>query len=312
MTTEEAIEKLGKDFPDLHWAFVPENIRESDELVSYWPGDATEDVMVCVLKAAKIREEFHRQDFFFVNFAYRHDYQALSTRSDNLVTIKENDCYIGQPFSGYAIRGDAKEDIVIIGVLIRRTAFFREYLPALSTDNAMFHFFLDPQTDLFSAAMIHLTFDGSHPLRNLLELMVKEYAEKTEDTQGILKPMTLTLLMHVARQYRRTSVEKLGLSPADRIIRYMSEHTDKITLAMIASRFSYHPNYISSLLRQKTGRTFSQILLEQRMERAAALLKETDLSVEEVAAMVGYNNSSNFYRAFRSCFHVSPRGYFRT
>ena len=309
MTIEDAIQKLGNDFPNLNWDFVPENIRENEEVMSYWPGEPQEDVLVCVLKARHVREVFHRQDFFFLNFAYRQDYQALSTRSDNLLTIKENDCYIGQPFSGYAIRGESEEDIVIIGVLIQRDAFFREYLSALAVDNAMFHFFLDPQTDRFSEDMIHLTFDESHSVRKILELMVLEYAGKNEDTQSVLKPLTLTLLMYVAREYRKTSLQSDSGTLSDRIIRFVSEHSDKVTLEMIASHFSYHPNYISSLLRQETGRTFSDILLEQRMDRALALLQGTNLSVEEVSAMVGYNNTSNFYRAFRGYYHVSPRTY---
>ncbi len=45
------------------------------------------------------------------------------------------------------------------------------------------------------------------------------------------------------------------------------------------------------------------------MDRAIARLKGTDLSVEEAAAMVGYGNASNFYRAFRARYHVSPREY---
>ncbi len=311
MTLEEAIEKLGNDFPNMHWDYVPENIRESEEVMSYWPGEPQEDVLVCVLKARHVREVFHRQDFFFLNFAYRQDYQALSTRSDNLLTIKENSCYIGQPFSGYAIRGDSDEEIIIVGVLIQKDAFFREYLSSLSVDNSMFHFFLDPQRDCFSQDVIRLTFDGGHPLRKLLELMILEYAARKEDTQAILKPMTLTLLMHVARAYRNVSVKAEDQSLSDRIVRYIGEHTERATLGMTAAHFSYHPNYISSLLRQKTGRTFSEILLEQRMDRALALLKGTSLSVEEVSAMVGYRDTSNFYRAFRGYYHVSPREYFR-
>lgn len=273
------------------------------------PGEPQEDVLVCVLKTRHVSEVFHRQDFFFLNFAYCGDYQALSTRSDNLLTIKENSCYIGQPFSGYAIRGDSARDIVIVGVLIQKNAFFREYLSSLSVDNSMFHFFLDPQTDRFSQDVINLSFSGAHPFRKLLELMILEYADKKEDTQAILKPMTLSLLMYVAREYRKTA-EKAGVqSLADQIIRYIGEHTGKVTLGMIASHFSYHPNYISSLLRQKTGRTFSEILLEQRMDRALALLKGTSLSVEEISAMVGYSDTSNFYRTFRGYYHVSPREY---
>ena len=45
------------------------------------------------------------------------------------------------------------------------------------------------------------------------------------------------------------------------------------------------------------------------MERATILLKGTDLSIEEIAAMLGYSNNSNFYKAFREYYHVSPREY---
>ncbi|MCD8332355.1 MAG: helix-turn-helix transcriptional regulator, partial [Oscillospiraceae bacterium] len=75
--------------------------------------------------------------------------------------------------------------------------------------------------------------------------------------------------------------------------------------------FSYHPNYISTLLPKQIGKTFSQLLLEQRMERAAALLRGTALPVSQIAELLGYSNSSNFYKAFRAYYGVSPREYQR-
>lgn len=45
------------------------------------------------------------------------------------------------------------------------------------------------------------------------------------------------------------------------------------------------------------------------MERAAALLKGTDLSIEDIAAMLGYSNNSNFYTAFKNYYHLPPREY---
>ena len=89
----------------------------------------------------------------------------------------------------------------------------------------------------------------------------------------------------------------------------MKAHSDVVTLKDIAARFSYHPNYISALLHRELGKTFTEILLEQRMERAVILLKGTTLSIEEIALMLGYSNSSNFYKAFREYFHQSPRNY---
>lgn len=89
----------------------------------------------------------------------------------------------------------------------------------------------------------------------------------------------------------------------------MGEHTDAVTLKDIAKHFSYHPNYISTLLRREIGKSFSEILLELRMERALSLLKGTSLSIEKIALMLGYSNSSNFYKAFREYYGKSPRDY---
>ena len=305
-----AINKLAHDWSHLNWYFHDVVIDGKPDKMSQWQGDPSDDIMVVVFKGDHISEPFHRQEFFFVDYAYHLDYQALSAKFDNLITVREGDCYIGQPFSGYALRGEsAGDDIVMIGVHIKRETFFREYLPALSMDADMFRFFLDPQTDKFSDEFIHLSFEKSAPIRTLLEQMVMEYANRQEDTQIILKPMVLCLFMYIARRYRleKTKVEADTLS--GRIVQFISSHPESVTLKEIAAHFSYHPNYISTLLHQELGKTFSEIVLEQRMDRARILLKSTDLSIEEIAAMLGYSNNSNFYKAFKACFHLSPREY---
>lgn len=139
--------------------------------------------------------------------------------------------------------------------------------------------------------------------------MVREYAAPQKDTQAILKTLTLAVLMYVARQYHAEKPVEESSRLSDRIVRYMGEHTETVTLKEIAAHFAYHPNYISGLLRREMGKTFSQILLELRMERAVLLLRRTDLPIEEVADMLGYGNSSNFYKAFRGFYGCSPREY---
>lgn len=101
LSITESIEKLGTDFPELNWNFQEHRVGRKKELVSQWLGSPDEDIMVCVFKGKEIHEPFHRQDFFFINYAYTGDYGAQSYTFNNHVTIHENDCYIGQPFSGY-------------------------------------------------------------------------------------------------------------------------------------------------------------------------------------------------------------------
>lgn len=305
-----SLTELSEQFSRRNWKYLDVPAGSPMEKSYAWPAAPEEDIMICVHKGREVREEFHRQDFFFFNFAYKGDYSALSYRSDNPITVHENECYIGQPFTGYALCVHSPEEIIIIGILIRKETFFRTFLPVLSSDSRLFHFFLAPQTNAYSDRYIRLHFDDPASVRTLLEMMVVEYASPQEDTQTILQPMVLTLLMQVARQYKRAVPAPDHDRLSDRIIRYMNEHPGTVTLKDIAKHFSYHPNYVSGLLRRQTGKTFSELQLKQRMERAVSLLKGTTLSVEEIAAMVGYTNNSNFYKAFREYYHQSPRQYF--
>ena len=303
-----AINKLARDWSHLNWEFRNVVIDGKPDKMSQWQGDPDDDIMVVVFKGNHISEPFHRQEFFFIDYAYHLDYDALSAKFDNMVTVREGDCYIGQPFSGYALRGDSQDDdIIMIGIHIKKEAFFKEYLPALSMDADMFRFFLDPQTDKFSDEFIHLSFEKTSPIRTLLELMVIEYADRKEDTQLILKPMALSLFMHIARRYRLEKPAAVSSTLSDRVVQYISAHPESVTLGELASRFSYHPNYISSLIRSETGKTVSEIVLEKRMERAVLLMKNTTLSIEEISAMLGYSNHSNFYKAFKGYYGVTPR-----
>ena len=307
---ELAINKLAHDWSHLNWEFRDVSLEGKPDKMSQWQGDPDEDIMVVVFRGNHISEPFHRQDFFFIDYAYHLDYNALSAKFDNLITVREGACYIGQPFSGYALRGDSEGDeIIMVGVHIKKEAFFREYLPALSMDADMFRFFLDPQTDRFSDEFIHLSFEETSPVRTLLELMVIEYADKKADTQQILKPMVLSLFMHIARRYRLEKPDLSADTLSGKIVQYINSHPESVTLKEIAEHFSYHPNYISTLLHQELGKTFSQIVLEKRMDRAVILLKGTTLSIEEIAAMLGYSNHSNFYKAFKEYYGKTPREY---
>ena len=308
----QAVNKLGADFPNLNWNFRPDPSSGKTELISQWLGDEDEDVMLCVFKGRHIHERFHRLDFFFLNFAMQGDYRAQSSRYDEETLIREGDCYIGQPFSGYALRSNSKSDIVIPGILIRRKVFFNEYLAPLSSDPVLLKFFLDPEVNQYSDEYIHLKLALTSPIWDLLDLMLVEYANKKEDTQKILKPMIFSLMMYLTREYGSQREAGGAEDTTDEMVRWIESHLDDVTLGSLSAHFGYHPNYISSMLHRKTGRTFSEILLRLRMRRAELLMKNTELPLEKVADMIGYHNTSNFYKAFRSWFGESPRTWQKT
>ncbi len=306
---ESAIHKLQKEFLELDWSYHDLDIEGQNEKIHYWPGNPDDEILMCVHNSNGIHELFHRHDFFYFNYTYKGQYHSSSYKYDNQITICERELYAGQPFAGHALCSHDNQETIVIGVLIQKKTFFSAFLPMLSANSKLFQFFIDPVTNCFSEEFIHFKIEDDCNIRTLLEIMVIEYADKKEDTQDILKPLVLAFLMQIARQYTLTNQEQYSEKISDRILQYIGCHFDTVTLKEIANHFSYHPNYISTLLHKEIGKSFSEILLEQRMKRAVILLKGTTLSIVEIALMLGYSNSSNFYKAFREYYQVSPREY---
>lgn len=304
--TMKALIKLADDFPGLNWNFSQLEEYQNNEITSHWPGIQDENVMICVFKGNNINEEFHRQDFFFLHFAYKGNYQALSSQHNNRITIQEGDCYIGQPFNGYAAKKEDKEECIIIGVLIKKKIFVQEFLASFSTDTALLNFFLEPHKNKYADEFIHLNLSDNTYIWRLLGLMILEYAHKTNDTQKIIKPLIMSLCLYISAAYKQQNLPSKQ-TMIDQIIEYIHSNIDTVTLSTLAHHFGYHPVYISKLLPQKTGKTYSQIINDTKMERAKLLLSHTNLSIEKIATMLGYSNTSNFYKAFKLYFGTSPR-----
>lgn len=313
---KESIDFLAEEFRHLDFTFHHYHENGHDYVKNLWPGGEDENVMVCIYRGCGIHEPFHRHDFIYFNYAYKNDYAALSDTEGNLITIHQDECYIGQPFSGYALRSIEGVESTIVGVLIRKEAFFRYFLQTFSSDNTLFHFFLDPERDQYADRYLHFSFQNNPEIRPLLEMMILEYANRKEDTQQVLTSMATTLFLLVARTYHSSENhfpdKNTGASedtPVQQILSYMDDHFQTVSLKELSDHFSYHPNYISTLLHKETGSTFSEILLEKRMEHALVLIRGTDLTGEEIADILGYTSTTNYYKAFRRYYHMSPREY---
>ncbi|MBM0065559.1 AraC family transcriptional regulator [Alkalicoccobacillus gibsonii] len=99
---------------------------------------------------------------------------------------------------------------------------------------------------------------------------------------------------------------------ADRMIVYVQEHYDKeLTLESCAAHLHYNANYLSTVFKQSTGKTFSEYVTYYRFEMAKHFLSETTKPVKEIAEKLQYNNSQNFIRSFKKLEGVTP-GQYRT
>lgn len=95
----------------------------------------------------------------------------------------------------------------------------------------------------------------------------------------------------------------------EKILSYMSQNCAEASLASVAAHFSFHPNTVSSIIKRETGQSFGETLREIRMQRAVALLETRSIPVAQIAQLCGYDNPSNFYRAFKNAFGLTPRAF---
>lgn len=86
-------------------------------------------------------------------------------------------------------------------------------------------------------------------------------------------------------------------------------YCENISLNMLADQFFIHPNYLSRLFKEKTGKNFAEYLTEVRMNRVLELLKNSDYKMLEICQMVGYDNPRSFSKAFKHYTGLTPSEY---
>jgi AraC-like DNA-binding protein len=86
-------------------------------------------------------------------------------------------------------------------------------------------------------------------------------------------------------------------------------YREDLTIEEIAKSMYLHPSYFSQVIKEELGLTALKYLNLYRMNKSSQLLKTTELSVEEIASAVGYQNRHSFSRAFKNRFHSSPTRY---
>ncbi len=66
---------------------------------------------------------------------------------------------------------------------------------------------------------------------------------------------------------------------------------------------------LGHLFKTQIGISLNRFLSDERLKRAAELLRSTEIQIKEISYLVGYNQPSSFDRAFRNKFALSPADY---
>ena len=96
----------------------------------------------------------------------------------------------------------------------------------------------------------------------------------------------------------------------NKAIKYIEENYKKqFTLDQVCESININKSYFCTIFKEHTGKTFSHYLSHYRIDKAKELLKNTELSITEVAFTVGYNSVNYFNNNFKRLNNTTPLQY---
>jgi AraC-like DNA-binding protein len=102
-----------------------------------------------------------------------------------------------------------------------------------------------------------------------------------------------------------------GEALIQQVIRYLStQYAEPVSIEDMADMLGYNRAYLSRLFKQQTGITPVTFLLKLRIDKAHLLLRERlELTIEQIAASVGFQDPLYFSKQFRRFYGQSPTAY---
>jgi AraC-like DNA-binding protein len=170
----------------------------------------------------------------------------------------------------------------------------------------------DPQIfkKLTFTADDHIIADEPGYIENLFRRLYAGINKKDNISQHLSRAYFTELLVEISGQHRRFDDAKRYTENIKLVMAYIKDHfSSKITLKDISDHIHLDASYISSLFKKQTGSTITEYINACRIDHAAKLLIDTDMTMEDIADGAGFYDIHHFSRNFKKMQGVSPSAY---
>ncbi len=149
----------------------------------------------------------------------------------------------------------------------------------------------------------------------LLMELLSEHPSGRLYVDSLTNVLVAHLLKHHSAAPRVQAQPTVGLSPykLQQAIDYIQDHLEiDITLADIAAQVGMSPYYFARQFKQSTGVAPHQYHTQQRIERAKALLSQSNESITDISFRLGFTHQSHFTAQFRKLTGTTPSAFRRS
>ena len=301
----ENIDDISLNVPGLTPRF-PSLIREVDYFFA-------RDTDISIRKHNRYTPEFiHRHTYFEILYVY--EGSCVNTVGDTPLHMRTGDICFITPGEAHAL--GVFDESIVINILVRTSTFQKTFFHIMEQGDIMSDYLCSclSGSGKNRYMLIH-TGDDEFIQSQMAFLYLESYNRERYSAQ-ILNNGFMTVLYYVLRNH----IQNTEIEYQDRynkriieILGYVRDNYAWISLESTAQEFHYNPSYLSRMLKQSVGKTFTSLLRDCRMDEACRLLLLPDekLSVEEIGITVGYTHVEHFIRSFRQVFHMTPTAYRR-
>jgi len=342
MKTEDIIEILNEYHPDekfyKEYYEVQQKNKDITELLSHYSKDdlLKRKLIVKEIEKGWLPNNMNDNMFFDINdardiclkkhfrytpiFNHKHTFFELvyvvSGNCHQNINGNEFDLTQGQfclisPLTTHSI--GVFNDSIILNIILRRKTFEEIFYNIFRHSNKITDF-VNQSLYLYQQSS-HMIMDTKQDiaLHNMVLDMYAQYVKQDKFNELVLNTELMYIFSKILQNYENEI--EVPIKPYNgnknilKIITYIEKNYKTATLANTAKAFNLSTSYFSRLIKKYTNKSFTDIVLGIKFDKVRSMLETTDISINEIAYLVGFENCEHFYRLFKKRFNMTPGEY---
>ncbi|WP_180272773.1 AraC family transcriptional regulator [Konateibacter massiliensis] len=271
--------------------------------------EAGENITVFIPPRGFAGAKMHRHNYIELNYVSSGRFRQII--EGNEIISEMGDVCIMDTMAAHAVQ-DMTGDGVLVNILMEPEFFDTSFLNRLSNQGGVATFLVEAV--LRNRKEEHYIYFPSHQnkrVSTVMEAILFEFSEKNVGYLEVWNSYMVILFTELLRTVKKEAEKTETPERANilKLLSYIEKNYKSCTLSDTAKEFNLSPNYLTTLLKRHTGKSFLDHIQQQKMKQAKYYLDNTDLSVSEIARLCGYANLNFFYKLFEKEEGMTPASY---
>lgn len=251
--------------------------------------------------------------FHYIVLTYVYSGNLIITVENQTISLNQGDIIIFDKHVPHSVAPTEENDLGI-NIILHENFFSHRFINNLPKDQLITQFMIELMNHQHTHnhyLLFHTHKD--HLIHNCVQNILCEHFDPIESSDELIDNFIMILITHLARKSdynTNLSLEAYkNKALLDNILKYIRENYHEGNLKKMCQNLGYHPAYISKLIKQHLGKTFKELINEERMKKAIMLLQNKEMPIYQIAEEIGINNLTAFYKRFQEYAKMTPQEY---